>query len=325
MITLDDVTAAARRLDNVANRTPLLTSRSLNRLTGCEAFLKAECFQRAGSFKFRGAYNAVAQLRESELARGVFAWSSGNHAQALALAASLRQARAVILMPDDAPRAKMEAAREYGAEIRTYDRYGTEDRLSLADRLCTERGMIWIPPYDHPHVMAGQGTCALELIEDAAHLDVLLAQVSGGGLIAGCATAAKSLLRDLRVVGVEPEAGDDTRRSLEAGHRVRIPVPRTIADGQQVEIPGELTFEVNRRLVDEILLVSDDDILRAIWFLFDRMKIVAEPSGASAFAALLTYADRFKGMRVGVIISGGNIGVERFLKLMEKADGPRTP
>ena len=315
-LSLDDVRAAAERLSGIAHRTPVLTSRTLDERTGSTAFLKAECLQRGGAFKFRGAYNMISSLGPEERERGVVAYSSGNHAQAVSLAARLLGTSATILMPADTPPAKLEATRGYGAEIVTYDRY-TEDREALGAALAAERGgLALVPPYEHPLIMAGQGTAALELLEDAPGLDVLLIPVGGGGLIAGCATAAKALRPGIRVIGVEPENGDDTRRSLEAGERVRIPVPRTIADGQQADIPGELTFAVNRQVVDTIVTVSDAEILDAMAFLFDRMKLVTEPSGASAAAALLAGRAETGGARVGVVISGGNVGVARFGELM---------
>jgi len=315
-LSLDDVRAAAERLSGIAHRTPVLTSRTLDERTGATAFLKAECLQRGGAFKFRGAYNMISSLGPEERARGVVAYSSGNHAQAVSLAARLVGTSATILMPADTPPAKLDATRGYGAEIVTYDRY-TEDREALGAALAAERGgLALVPPYEHPLVMAGQGTAALELLEDVPGLDALLVPVGGGGLIAGCATAAKALRPGIRVIGVEPEAGDDTRRSLEAGERVRIPVPRTIADGQQADIPGELTFAVNRQVVDTIVTVSDAEILDAMAFLFDRMKLVTEPSGASAAAALLAGRAEAGGARVGVVISGGNVGAARFAELM---------
>jgi len=316
-LSLDDVRAAAERLSGIAHRTPVLTSRTLDERTGATAFLKAECLQRGGAFKFRGAYNMISSLGPEERERGVVAYSSGNHAQAVSLAARLLGTSATILMPADTPPAKLEATRGYGAEIVTYDRY-TEDREALGAALAVERGgLALVPPYEHPLIMAGQGTAALELLEDVPGLDALLVPVGGGGLIAGCATAAKALRPGIRVIGVEPEAGDDTRRSLEAGERVRIPVPRTIADGQQADIPGELTFAVNRQVVDTIVTVSDAEILDAMAFLFDRMKLVTEPSGASAAAALLAGRDvAAGGARVGVVISGGNVGAARFAELM---------
>ncbi len=315
MIGLADVRAAAGRLAGVANRTPVITSRTLDERTGATVHLKAESLQRAGAFKFRGAYNMVSSLPAEERAGGVVAYSSGNHAQAVALAARLLATSATIVMPADTPAAKLEATRGYGAEVMTYDRY-TEDREALGAALADERGLVLVPPYEHPLVMAGQGTAALELMEDVPDLDLLLVPVGGGGLIAGCATAAKSLRPEIRVFGVEPEGGDDTRRSLAAGERVRIPMPRTIADGQQADVPGELTFAVNRRLVDGIAVVSDGEIVEAMAFLFDRVKLVAEPSGASAVAALMAGRVDAAGARVGVIVSGGNVGAARFCELM---------
>jgi threonine dehydratase len=313
-VTLDDVQDAATRLKGVAHRTAVLRSRTLDALVGAEVFLKCENFQRVGAFKFRGAYNAASRLTTEQLERGIAAYSSGNHAQAVALAARELGTTAVIVMPDDAPRSKREATEAYGAEIVTYDRYGG-DRVAIAEALAAERGLADIPPYEHPHVMAGQGTAALELLEEVGELGALLAPVGGGGLIAGSATVAKGLYEGIRIVGVEPEAGDDTRRSLEAGRRVEIPVPHTIADGQALHTPGELTFSVNRRLVDAIALVSDDEIRAAMRFAFERLKIVIEPSGATPLAALLSGRADPLPRRVGVIVSGGNIDAERFARL----------
>jgi threonine dehydratase len=315
MLELDDVRAAARRLGGVAHRTPVLTSHTLDDLTGAEVHLKAECFQRGGAFKFRGAYTKLSSLPEETLARGVLAYSSGNHAQAVAIAAGLLGARATILMPADAPAAKVEATRGYGAEVVEYDRW-TESREEIGARLAAERGLELVKPYDDPLVMAGQGTTALELLEDASGLDLIVVPVGGGGLAAGCSTAAKGLRAGIRVAGVEPEAGDDTRRSLAAGERVRIGVPATIADGLQATEPGELTFEVNRRRLDEVVTVGDAEILRAMAFLFDRLKIVAEPSGAVGVAALLEGRLDVRGRRVGVVVSGGNVGASRFAELL---------
>ncbi|HET9382283.1 MAG TPA: pyridoxal-phosphate dependent enzyme [Streptomyces sp.] len=313
-VTLDDVRDAAARLKGVAHRTPVVRSRTLDALVGAEVHLKCENFQRVGAFKFRGAYHAASRLTPEQLARGIAAYSSGNHAQAVALAARELGSSAVIVMPEDAPPSKREATAGYGAEIITYDRY-TGDRVALAEALAAERGLSLIPPYEHPDVMAGQGTAALELLEQTGELDALLVPVGGGGLIAGSATAAKGLHAGIRVIGVEPEAGDDTKRSLEAGHRVSIPVPRTIADGQALHTPGELTFSVNRRLVDAVALVTDDEIRAAMRFAFERLKIVLEPSGASPLAALLSgRAGPLRG-RVGLILSGGNIDTERFARL----------
>jgi threo-3-hydroxy-L-aspartate ammonia-lyase len=315
VIGLDDVRAAARRIEGAAHRTPVLTSRALDAATGARVFLKAENLQRAGAFKFRGAFNAVAALHPGERGRGVATVSSGNHAQALALAAALHDVPATILMPEDAPPGKLAATLEYGANVVAFDRYA-EDREALLAALVADRGFVPIHPYDDPDVMAGQGTVALELLEQAGPLDLLLVCVGGGGLIAGCATAAAGVSPETRVIGVEPEAGDDTRRSLAAGERVRIPVPRTIADGQQLPIPGELTFEVTRRLVSEVVTATDEEIVSAMRLLFERLKTVAEPSGACAVAALLAGRVDAAGLRVGVTISGGNVDAERFARLV---------
>ncbi|MET8827174.1 pyridoxal-phosphate dependent enzyme [Streptomyces sp. NPDC004610] len=314
-VTQDDVRDAAARLAGVAHRTPVLRSRTLDALVGAEVLLKCENFQRVGAFKFRGAYNTASRLTPAELARGIAAYSSGNHAQAVALAARELGSTAVIVMPEDAPPAKRAATEGYGAEIVTYDRY-TEDRVALGEALAAERGLTLIPPYEHPHVIAGQGTAALELLEEAGELDAILTPVGGGGLIAGSSTIAKALHPRIRMIGVEPESGDDTRRSLAAGHRVTIPVPHTIADGQALHTPGELTFSINRRLVDEIATVGEDEIRAAMRFAFDRLKIVVEPSGATPLAALLSgRTGPLTGRRIGVIISGGNVDTRRFAEL----------
>ena len=316
MITLDDVQAAARRLDGVAHRTPGITGRSLDEATGAgRVLLKAENFQRVGAFKFRGAYNAISTLSEADRRRGVATVSSGNHAQAVSLAARLHEIPAVILMPEDAPAGKLAATRGYGAEIVLFDRYAVQ-RDELLDELVAERGLTPIHPYDNEHVMAGQGTTALELLEDAGSLDVLLVCLGGGGLLSGCATATAALSPDTKIIGVEPEAGDDFVRSLAAGERVEIDVPRTIADGQQTPMPGELTFPVIQKLVHEVVTVSDAEIVTAMRLLFERTKIVAEPSGACAFAALLAGKVEASGLRVGVTISGGNVTAARFAELV---------
>ncbi len=314
MLSLADVEAAAQRLDGIAHRTPVLTSSTLDERTGASVFLKAEHLQRTGAFKFRGAYNKLASLTDDERRRGVVAFSSGNHAGAVALAARLLGIEAVILMPSDAPTAKMAATRDYGAEIVTFDRYN-DDREALGNALRDERGLVLVPPFDDELVMAGQGTAALELVADVPDLDVLVVPVGGGGLLAGTAVVASAQVRPIRVVGVEPEAGDDTRRSLRAGERITIPIPSTIADGQQIASPGRLTFEVNRALVDDVVLVSDDELLDAVAFLFDRMKQVVEPSGACGLAALLAGRFETAGLRIGVIVSGGNVGLARMVEL----------
>ncbi|MGX6606567.1 pyridoxal-phosphate dependent enzyme [Micromonosporaceae bacterium Da 78-11] len=315
MVSLQDVRDAAKRIEGVAHRTPVIRSRTLDQQIGAQVFLKAENLQRAGAFKFRGAYNAIAQLTPAQLARGVAAYSSGNHAQAVALTARELGTTAVILMPHDTPTAKLDAVAGYGAEIITYDRY-TGDRVAMGERLAAERGLALIPPYEDPAVIAGQGTAALELLDEVGGLDAVVVPVGGGGLIAGTAVAAKGVQPGIRIVGVEPEHGDDTRQSLARGERVSVPVPRTIADGQAAATPGELTFAVNRRLVDEIVLVSDDDLRHAMRFALDRLKLVTEPSGASGLAALLAGRLNPPPPRIGVIISGGNVGAARLAELL---------
>ena len=314
-LTLDDVRRAARRLHGVAHRTPVLTSSTLDARLGAQAFLKAEGLQRAGAFKFRGAYNAISSLDADALAAGVCAGSSGNHAQAVALAARLCGTTATILMPHDAPDAKLAATRGYGAEVIGYDRYG-EDREALVAALAADRGMHVVHPYDDPRVMAGAGTVALELVEDVPALDLLLVPVGGGGLISGCATAVEALSPATRVVGVEPEASDDVARSKASGRRERVTVARTIADGQQLPTPGALTWPVIDALVDDVVTVTDEQIVEAMRLLFERLKVVAEPSGASALAALLAGAQHTSGSRVGVVLSGANIDAARFAALV---------
>ncbi|NMO52721.1 pyridoxal-phosphate dependent enzyme [Actinoplanes sp. TBRC 11911] len=314
-VTLQDIRDAAKQIAGVAHRTPVIRSRTLDALAGAEVFLKAENLQRVGAFKFRGAYNAISRLTPQQLERGIAAYSSGNHAQAVALSARELGSTAVIVMPADTPASKLAAVRGYGAEIITYDRY-TGDREAIGAELAASRGLTLIPPYEHEHVIAGQGTAALELLDETGDLDALVVPVGGGGLIAGSATAAKGLQPGIRVVGVEPQAGDDTKRSLAAGERVTIEVPRTIADGQAASIPGEMTFSINKRLVDEIVLVSDDEIRDALRFAADRLKLVMEPSGASGLAALLTGKLSPVPARIGVIISGGNVGAARLAELL---------
>jgi threonine dehydratase len=309
-IALEDVQAAADRIAGLAHRTPLLRSRSLDALVGAPVALKAENLQRVGAFKFRGACNAVAAMRPE----GVCSVSSGNHAQALALAAREHGARATILMPADAPASKRAATEGYGAEVIEFDRY-TEDREALVGELAAERGLTLVHPYDEPLVMAGQGTVGLELAADLDDLDVVVVPVGGGGLISGVATAIKALAPDARIVGVEPEAGDDTARSLRAGERVTVQVRPTIADGQQVDTPGERTWEVIRALVDDVVTVSDAEIVAAMRLLFERVKVAAEPSGASALAALLAGRVTLRGGAVAVVISGGNVDAARFAAL----------
>ncbi|MEX0985801.1 MAG: pyridoxal-phosphate dependent enzyme [Actinomycetota bacterium] len=321
MISLSDIEAAAARLRGVAHRTPVFTSSTLDRELGGSVWLKAENLQRGGSFKIRGAYNKVSTLAEGERAAGVVAFSSGNHAQAVAIAAGLCETRAVIVMPDDAPPTKLAATAGYGAEIVTYDRY-REDRAEIADRLARDRGLTLIPPYDDPSIMAGQGTAALELIGQVGPPDVLVVPVGGGGLIAGSGTALRAHRDDAVVIGVEPEGADDTRRSLETGTRVELDgVPRTIADGLQPVTPGISTLEVNRRVVDRVVVVTDEQIRAAMRFLFERTKLVVEPSGAVGVAALLAGIIDAGGRRVGVILSGGNVGADRFIEVISEGSG----
>jgi threonine dehydratase len=315
----DDVRSAAERLRTIAIRTPVLTSRTLDERTGVSAFLKAECFQRGGAFKLRGAYNRIQALEAPERERGVVAFSSGNHAQAVAIAARLVGTKAVIVMPSDASPVKAAATRGYGAEVVTYHRL-REDREHVALRLASERGLTLVRPYDDPLVMAGQGTAALELMDEVADLDVLVVPIGGGGLVAGCATIATALRPTLAVVGVEPARADDTRRSLEAGRRVTIPPPDTIADGLAVTTPGELTFGVVRRLVDRVVTVEEEQIVDAMAFAFERMKIVVEPSGAAGIAAVLAgVVGAAWGTKVGVMVTGGNVGADRFAELIRGA------
>lgn len=314
-VTPDDVGRAAARLAGVAHRTPVLTSTTLDAELGATVFLKAENFQRAGAFKFRGAYNAIASLTEAERARGVATFSSGNHAQAVALSAALHDIPAVILMPEDAPASKVAATKGYGADIVFYDRY-REERAGLGNALADERGMTLIPPFDHWDVIAGQGTAAAELFADAGHLDILVVCVGGGGLISGCATAAAGIEDRPTVIGVEPAAGDDVKQSFERGEIVTIDTPRTIADGQQTTAPGPKTFAVISERVDQMVTVTDEAIIDTMRFVFERMKVVLEPSGASALAALRSGEVEVAGARVGVTLSGGNVDAQRFASLV---------
>jgi len=314
-VTFDDVRAAAERLRGVAHRTPVVTSRTLDARTGASAFLKCENLQRMGAFKFRGAYNRIALIPAAERARGVVAFSSGNHAQGVALAAKLLGVPATIVMPSDAPASKIAATREYGAEIVSYDRM-TMNRGEIASRLAAERGAALVPPYDDPAIIAGQGTVALELFEDVADLEVLLVCTGGGGLLAGCAIAATAMRPGVAVYGVEPQAGDDFAQSFARGERVEIAVPETIADGQQTTAPGELTFPIVKRLCAGILTVSDEELRAAMRFAFERLKLVMEPSGASALAALLAGRADVRGKRVGVIVSGGNVDAARYAAIL---------
>ena len=328
-ISFDDIRAAAARLKGHAHHTPVLSSRTADERTGAEVFFKAENFQRMGAFKFRGAFNALSKFTPQQRERGVIAFSSGNHAQAIALSARLLGMPSVIVMPHDAPAAKLAATRAYqdgqpGSEVVVFNRY-TEDREAIGKRLADERNMTLIPPYDHADVMAGQGTAALELVEQAAllgrggALDALLVCVGGGGLISGCAVAATHLLPEIEVWGVEPEAGNDTQQSLARGEIVFIETPQTIADGAQTQHSGQLTFPVIKQLVRGIVTVSDAQLVAAMRFFAERMKIVVEPTGCLAAAALFERAaglPDLRGKRVGVILSGGNVDVTRWAELL---------
>ncbi|VVE60849.1 serine dehydratase [Pandoraea anapnoica] len=313
-ITYGDVVAAHDRIREAAHRTPVLTSRTADAMTGARLFFKAENFQRMGAFKFRGAYNAISQFTAEQKRGGVLAFSSGNHAQAIALSARELGVPAVILMPQDAPQMKIDATRGYGAEVILFDRY-KEDREALSKRLAEERGMTLIPPYDHPHVMAGQGTAVKELIEDAGELDMLLVCLGGGGLLSGSAVAARALNPNIEIYGVEPEAGNDGQQSFRTGEIVHIETPRTIADGAQTQHLGQYTFPVIRSLVDDILTVTDDELVQTMKFFASRMKIVVEPTGCLAAAAAMQGKVDVRGKRVGVILSGGNVDLARFAKL----------
>jgi threonine dehydratase len=304
--TADDVRAAAELLRGVAHRTPVMTSRTLDERLGAQVFFKCENLQRMGAFKFRGAYNAVSRLTEEERARGVLAYSSGNHAQAVALTGRLLGVRTTIVMPGDAPAAKIDATRGYGAEVILYDRE-VQSREELAAQLKKERGMSLIPPYDYADVVAGQGTAALELLEDTGPLDALLTPCGGGGLLSGSALAAQALSPGCRVMGVEPELADDATRSFHTGTLQSVHNPPTIADGLRTPALGRITFPLVRAHVAGMRTVSEQGIVDAMRFLWTRMKIVVEPSGAVPLAALLADPQAFRGMRIGVILSGGNV------------------
>jgi threo-3-hydroxy-L-aspartate ammonia-lyase len=309
-INYTDVAAAAQRLQGTARRTPVLTARQADAASVARVYFKCENFQRAGAFKFRGAFNTLSRFDATQRRHGAVAFSSGNHAQAVALAAQLLEMPAVIVMPGDAAPAKLAATREYGAEIVLYDRYA-EDRSAIAQRLVRERGATLVPPFDHPDVIAGQGTVAKELFEETGPLDYLFVCVGGGGLLAGCALAAAELSPGCKVIGVEPEAGNDAQQSLRTGAIVRIPVPQTIADGAQTPAVGELTFPIMRRLVTDIVTVTDEQLRAQMRFFAERMKIVVEPTGCLAAAAVMNRVVDVHGLRVGVVVSGGNVDIKR--------------
>ena len=311
-----DIEAAALRIKGHAHRTPVMTSITADQRTGARVFFKCENHQRMGAFKFRGAFNALAQFTPEQRRGGVIAFSSGNHAQAIALSARLLGMPSVIVMPIDSPAAKLAATREYqsgqpGSEVVLYDRY-TQDREAIGKRLASERGMTLIPPYDHPHVMAGQGTAAAELLEQCGPLDLLVVCVGGGGLISGCAVAAHHLCPGVEVWGVEPAAGNDTQMSLAQGRIVHIDTPKTIADGAQTQHSGELTFPVIQQLVKAVVTVTDEQLVSSMRFFAERMKMVVEPTGCLGAAAVLEGLIPVRGKRVGVIVSGGNVDLARY-------------
>ena len=315
MIPWEDIEAARERLSGVALRTPVVRSRQFDAESGASVFFKAENLQRGGAFKFRGAYNKMKAETERRPVREVVAYSSGNHAQAVALVAKILGLSATIVMPKDAPAAKLAATRGYGAEVVLYDRY-SESRDELGERLVRERDAVLVPPFDDPLIMAGAATATAELLEEVPDLDVLVVPVSGGGLMAGSASAAKKLRPEITIYGVEPETGDDTRQSLARGERVAIDVPRTIADGLQVPCPGERTFPILQETVADVLLVSDAEMVETLAWVLERMKLLVEPSGIAGAAAVRHRKADFAGRKVGVILSGGNVDRARLAEYL---------
>ncbi|MBC7602358.1 MAG: threo-3-hydroxy-L-aspartate ammonia-lyase [Ramlibacter sp.] len=313
--TFDDVAAAARRIQGHAHRTPVLRSTTADNELKAQLFFKCENLQRMGAFKFRGGFNSLSRFSDEQAKRGVLAFSSGNHAQAIALSARLLGMPAAILMPIDAPQSKIEATRGYGAEVILFDRY-KQDREALASSLAAERGMTLIPPYDHPDVLSGQGTAAMELIEEVGELDVLLVPLGGGGLLSGCSLAARALSPHCEIYGVEPEAGNDGQQSLAKGEIVTIATPVTLADGAQTQHLGNYTFEIIRKNVTGIVTASDDELVQAMKFFASRMKLFVEPTGCLGFAAARNASVDIAGKRVGIIISGGNVDLARFASLV---------
>ncbi|EMW6552835.1 MULTISPECIES: threo-3-hydroxy-L-aspartate ammonia-lyase [unclassified Citrobacter] len=311
----NDIVAAAERIANYANKTPVMTSRTVDEEFGAEVFFKCENFQRMGAFKFRGAMNALRQFTPQQRAAGVVTFSSGNHAQAIALSAKLLGIPATIIMPHDAPAAKVAATKGYGGNVVIYDRY-TEDREKIGQDLAEKQGLTLIPPYDHPHVIAGQGTATKELIEEVGPLDVLFVCLGGGGLLSGSALAARHLSPDCVVYGVEPEAGNDGQQSFRSGNIVHIDTPKTIADGAQTQHLGQYTFAIIQQNVNDILTVSDTELVTAMKFIAERMKIVVEPTGCLGFAAARARKSELQGKKIGIIISGGNVDISRYGELL---------
>jgi threonine dehydratase len=315
-LSFDDIASAHERIAHVAHRTPVLTSAAANELTGAQIFFKCENFQRTGAFKFRGAYNALSRLTPEQRAHGVVAFSGGNHAQGIALSARLLGMTAVIAMPADAPASKVAATRAYGGEVLFYDRHD-DDRTAIGRQLAEQRGLTLIPSYDHPDVMAGQGTAAKELIEETGPLDVIIAPLGGGGLLSGCATAAKAMNPMCAVIGVEPEAGNDGQQSFRSGRIVHIDVPSTIADGAQAEHLGQYTFPVIQALADDIVTVADYALIDAMKFFASRMKMLVEPTGCLSAAAIFGSELDLRGKKVGLVVSGGNVDMARFASLIQ--------
>ncbi len=326
MLGWEEIERARKRLAGVAHRTPVLRSRMFDESAGATVFFKAENLQRGGAFKFRGAYNKIKAETERQKVSAVVAFSSGNHAQAVALVSGLLGIRATVVMPTDAPQSKVDATRGYDAEVVLYDR-ATQSRDDLAEQICRERGAVLVPPFDDELVMAGQATGAVELLEEVPDLEVLVVPVSGGGLIAGWATAARHMKPDIAIYGAEPRTADDTKRSLEAGRRVEVAQNPTIADGLRVTTPGKLTFPIVQEKVEDILLVSDDEMIETLTWMLERMKVLVEPSGAAAAAAVRHKKADFSGKRVGVVLSGGNVDLERLAEYIASrlAETPATP
>lgn len=313
--TYQDVEAAAQRIAGIAHKTPVMTSTTVNNEFGAELFFKCENFQRMGAFKFRGALNALSQLTPAQKKAGVIAFSSGNHAQGIALAAQILKIPATILMPIDSPEVKVAATQGYGAKVVRFDRY-TQDREQLCRDLAEKEGLTIIPPYDHVDIIAGQGTAAKELFEEVGELDALFVCLGGGGLLSGCALAARALSPNCKIYGVEPEAGNDAQQSFRSGKIVHIETPKTIADGAQTQHVGNYTFELIKQNVDDILTVTDAQLVDRMKFYAERMKMIVEPTGCLSFAAALKMKEQLRGKRVGIIISGGNVDIKRFAELM---------
>jgi threonine dehydratase len=316
--TFEDVLLAAQRISGFAHRTPVMHSRYLNQTLDAEVFFKCENLQRMGAFKFRGAFNALSKLTDAQRRAGVIAYSSGNHAQAVALSAQILQTSATILMPHDASAAKLDATRGYGATVIGYDRY-QEDAMAMAEAITKQDNKTFIPPFDHPDVLSGQGTSALELFEYVGDLDALFVCLGGGGLLSGCALAARALSPHCRVYGVEPLAGNDVAQSFAKGERVRIATPQTIADGAQTPMVGEITFAIIQKNVDAIFTVTDEQLIDSMRFYAERMKLVVEPTGCLSLAAALQMSPQLRGKKVGVIISGGNVDAQRYAQLLSMA------